>query len=571
VRDALENRTIPRILATWPLVVHFILTIVVATVMFTNVNNHYFGITTRRPDVPQVNGSVTHWHYILLQTDVTTAVSFSQTAMRAMGTLWTVPMAWRCIYILLELEGISLAEINRILTWSLPITKIGGRSMFAIILLAAFPAQFSSPILTGSITWKSSELLVNGDTPINGISISTEGIDWVQYQRYGWVIADTIVQRANAIADVAWGGKIQDDASTTTTMTLPKRVLPTTQYLPVGSMLANTTTPYFIIDTFDWVRDPQVSYSLYQRTWSLPDILDQASPFRNAEGPFVSLIPNTSWTPSPHPFPQPTIVSETRNLMILVDRTYNTTNTTGCRSRTTKYLGYIPQEIILEPMYQADNDIRVTNCYAFATVRYRAGVVPCHNCRLFAWTLLGMASDAIVPELEPDVMTIDALSLAPKVTQSMVLGNYSTPNPYNNANNFVREMLARSYQASWNALTDKFESSSMSVATSIMVPIQLSQAHVASWRIYIWVGLNLMLTLSGFLFWVVQRRCKKPMVINVGVAALLLNPVEVLNIARSQELDDLSVLLDGDSEVVGPIKLEMSQNGHRILVARDHK
>lgn len=172
--------------------------------------------------------------------------------------------------------------------------------MFAIILLAAFPAQFSSPILTGSITWKSSELLVNGDTPINGISISTEGIDWVQYQKYGWVIADTIVQRANAIADVAWGGNIQDDASTTTTMTLPKRVLPTTQYLPVGSMLANTTTPYFIIDTFDWVRDPQVSYSLYQRTWSLPDILDQASPFRNAEGPFVSLVPNTSWTPRIH-------------------------------------------------------------------------------------------------------------------------------------------------------------------------------------------------------------------------------------------------------------------------------
>jgi hypothetical protein len=572
LRDGFESRIRTRFLAIWPLVTHFILTNLVAAVMLTYVNNHYFSITTRTPDVRQADGSVTHWQYTLLQTDVTTALSFAQTVMRFVGALWTVPTVWRCIYILLELESVSLAEINWMLTWSLPTARMGGQIMVAIILLAAFPAQFSSPILTGSITWRSSRLLTNGTMSVGGISVSTDGPAFAQY----WLIppnaVDTIIPRAVAIADIAWGGR-----ANTSSTPLPKRVLTSAQHVPLGSTLKNATTPYLIIDALDWIRDPKVSHALFQDghgRWFPQDfpLAQIFTPFSNwTDNPFVALVPDHNWWGIvTHQWPQPTIVSETRTMMLVADRILNATSTTTC-SRNSGYLGYIPPEIILEADFQQGREPMpsFTICFAYANVTYRAGVVTCNNCNISAPMVLEMASDAVVPKLQPDVMTEDALRLAPKVAQSMLLGNFSAPNVWNDTDIFVREMLVRSYQAAWNALTDRFQAPSTSVESRVEVPIQLSQALVAPWRIYLWVGLNFMLTLSGILFWIAQKRCKKPMVIDAGVAALLVNPVGVLDIAK-RELNDLSILLDADSKAVGPMKLVLSDR-HRILIATDHR
>jgi hypothetical protein len=341
--------------------------------------------------------------------------------------------------------------------------------------------------------------------------------------------------------------------------------------------LTNATTPYLIIDALDWVRDPQVSHALFQEgqgRWSPDsDLARPFVPFSNwTDNPFVALVPDhNQWGMTAQQWPQPTIVSETRTMMLVADRILNATSTTTC-SRNTGYLGYVPPEIILEADFH--NELppmpSYTICFAYANVTYRAGVVPCLHCNFSASMVLEMASDAVVPKLQPDVMTVDALSLAPKVAQFMLLGNFSAPNAWNNTNDFVREMLVRSYQAAWNALTDRFESPSTSVTSSVMIPVPLSQACVASWRIYLWAGLNFMLTLSGLLFWIVRKKCKKPMVINAGVAAFLVNPVKVLDVAK-RELDDLSTLLDADSEAVGPMKFELSEDNHRVLIATNHK
>ena len=567
LRAQIEDNTTTRIRAVWPLITHFILTFVIAVVVITLIDHHSFSITSRWPDVIQADASVTRLGFTLLQSDITTALSSSLTMTRFVAVLWTASTVWRCIFILLEKEGIDLRDIAWMLHWGLP-ARLKGTTFLqiAVILLASFPIQFSSPILMGSITWKPSEFSVVGDKLVTGISVSTYGYEWDQYSRYTPQIGDTVIQLGTGIADIAWGKDGDDTASSI------KRVLPTTRPLPTGAILNNVTVPYFVVDAFEWIENPDIAIS---QIWSTDDAGNHFNPFMNAEGPYVGFFPvNGTWGPSPSSdagLPQPTIMSETRILVTLVDRVFNTTNTTGCTNRTTRYYGEIASDISLVPAFYEDppsSSSGVTNCYTYARVTYRAGVRSCNKCSLSAQTVLQFGDGSTASELQPDVMTSDALALAPMLAQSMIMGNISVPSPINNINDFVPEVLSRSYQAAWTALTDKFQSPLTSTATSVVIPVQqLSQAHVVRWRVYIWMVLNFMLMLSGVCFFYVQSSCQKRMVIDAQIATLLLDSGEVLRDHAKRQLDDLSILTDKDVQEVGQLRL-VEENGRRMLTYR---
>jgi len=67
----------------------------------------------------------------------------------------------------MEKGGISLEQINRLLSWQVHLqprlkSSQGIGLLVSIILLVAFPYQLSGPILTGSITWSSSQHFTDG-------------------------------------------------------------------------------------------------------------------------------------------------------------------------------------------------------------------------------------------------------------------------------------------------------------------------------------------------------------------------------------------------------------------------
>ncbi|KDQ59294.1 hypothetical protein JAAARDRAFT_658843 [Jaapia argillacea MUCL 33604] len=70
-------------------------------------------------------------------------------------------------------------------------------------------------------------------------------------------------------------------------------------------------------------------------------------------------------------------------------------------------------------------------------------------------------------------------------------------------------------------------------------------SHVSLCRVYLWLGLNVLLSPSGILFVLVQRKCEKPLVKDTMVAALLLDTGGVLHRSR-QGLYNLGMVTEGD-------------------------
>jgi hypothetical protein len=85
-------------------------------------------------------------------------------------------------------------------------------------------------------------------------------------------------------------------------------------------------------------------------------------------------------------------------------------------------------------------------------------------------------------------------------------------------------MLTRTYSAAWMALTDHLGAASLGFpqynATYAVFPPS-SQAQVNSLRVYIWLGLQALITLSGILFVIVQLRTGSSTITDTALTAFL--------------------------------------------------
>ena len=93
---------------------------------------------------------------------------------------------------------------------------------------------------------------------------------------------------------------------------------------------------------------------------------------------------------------------------------------------------------------------------------------------------------------------ITALSIMSEVIMTMADMNISIPRTYNNTELYTREMLSRSYAASWAVVTDVVSSSFASpwgelpdktgtLQTAAYIAVPSLVAVVAPWRMVLWV------------------------------------------------------------------------------------
>jgi hypothetical protein len=545
-----EDITILWVQALLPWVGHFILITGITAAIFFYIDNQLFNISLRAPSVTQFDGSISHIASRPLQSDITTALSIAVTCMRTAAAMWTAATTWRCVFLLMEEMGLSLQAIKRMTKFGLPAKPETWRGVIvAIILLAALPSQLSSPILTGSITWEPALKLVQGSQPAVNISLSSNGQSWNLYKQWSDNV-ETVILIATGTADTAWRNSNDDKATM-------KRLLRSTQNLPINSTLNNVTLPYFTVDAFQWIKDPDSTLNEHEKLqFGLPG----GSPPMVSASLTMGLIPDVRWGPSSNTtFPSPATVSETRTLAILHSHaaTSHPHVAPNDSCTTSGFFGGLPADVSLYQFIYKNNGY-FKMCIAFARVTYTAGVGICAKaCRLSALTVV--QNDTVIV-VESDAMTVDALAIMPRLLTYMGLGGASVPPPTNITDYTIR-VLPRAYGAAWTALTDMFAPSAM-LKTDVMIPVLMSRAQVSHWRVYVWLALNLLLTLSGLLFIFVQRRGQKPLVVDVAIAALLLDTSRVL--ANDQHgLCDLSQLTEEDSKI-GPLRLQ-EEYGHRYV------
>jgi hypothetical protein len=417
-------------------------------------------------------------------------------------------------------------------------TRRSNQVIIFITLFATFAIDYFSAALTGSIIWESTNRPITGRILVTGIKKGVQGTDVSGYFDYpDW--PDAIIEQATASASLAWVTN-QPNLTITEPSTMFRRTLTTTQHLPVNSTLNNVTVPYFVVDDFEWIRDPDPLPKQLQRLFQ---DFKKPSPYFSLIG-IGGLIPDKKWGPP-----------QTRNLKLGIPVVVSEWRLFGFHVSQLEYPQLCPQNYPIDPgalvnLHQAK--VRdFNNCFAIANVTYRAGAAICQSCKLISPTVV--QAQAPLPIIA-DSFTPMALGLTPVVATYLKFSGYAVPSGnYSTNRTLAIELTSRAYQAAWGAFSTNLGDDEDE--TAVEIPLPTLRANVVPWRVYLWVGLHLLYLTLGLLFVYIQSRCDHPWVENTPMAVFWLNTS--------------ALSLEPDGQVIDPWKPGAELPRDRMLILED--
>ncbi len=404
-------------------------------------------------------------------------------------------MLWRCSFLFMDRGGISLKGVKRIIedSFSKPLLPNHLASkryffVFQLLLLARFSLDYASPILAGSVTWQPILGFVSSDRPFQRIPRNVPGLSLQDYRQNTGTMSEVVATSA-AMGDVTWG-------TTGNNSTMMTRVLQGGDLLPIGSTLQTLTVPFFVVDLFQWIQDPNSTLTPQQKT--VLSNYTVYSPYLTRNG-WLGLIPDTAWGPLTNTnMTDPTTVAETRILSLRLPGCDNVDDT-------------IPSDVGRYHYTTSTGE----ECFVFANVTYRAGVARCDNCTSVSPAVIQRSASELT--LIPDPLTAEALAIAPYVGRNLMATGWADP-PIARKQDHAAEFLSRTYQSAWNALTSSF--GEPSVSTDVQLSIQMTQASVMKWRVWLWVAFHLLAIAVDLVFFAKYR---STWMVSPNLAALFLN------------------------------------------------
>ncbi|CEL62794.1 hypothetical protein RSOLAG1IB_10486 [Rhizoctonia solani AG-1 IB] len=509
-------------IALWPFIAHGTLTIFITLLMIFYVNNNSFNLEERRPNGSLANGSrfrPSQWR--LLQSDITTLISVLLAVLRLMVAAWLGPLCWRYAFLLMEKIGLRADQLYNIIAYNIPALPRAKPLELAlwVVLVLTLPVYFVAPILTGSITWASSFNVIAAPTgSVINVSAVTHGVRWLNWtEETFW--QEHAVRHAVGLANIAWSRDSPHGSS--------KRVLPSSVNLRVNSTVTNVTLPYFHVSALEWVSNPEIELTQAQlnvRTnvcdnITIPPVSSTSCPLLFDRGS-LAIIESTpmSWNIN---FPLNTLVTETRLLTLYAAWRNNYTKSCVPDNFDRRVSGYFPTNAGFYP------DLKLGHCWMFAWVNYTAGIGTCFNCRISSYSTVQADDTNPLRDIRGDYVAGAALRLMPSITGTLAAMNVSVPSAWDNLDRYVVEFLERSYAVSWAAVTNFVGEYDPQLSTTYRVAVPASQALVDIKRVYLWLCLHLLITISGILFLVVQADMKVPVITDTTLTAFYLDSSEV--------------------------------------------
>ena len=445
-------------------------------------------------------------------------------ATRAAAAWWAGTLLWRCAFMFMEKSEITLAGFSNVveggITTILSSQDVSSRRnwllVYAIIFIC-FVMNFFSAILTGSITWQPAFTLVDGVVPLTNLTEGVPGFN-ISFYRSQQMLASQFIELAASLALVSWGVINTNSSTLPLPSNLTRRAIIQAsswqgiQYLPPNSTLEMIRLPYFKVEKFEYITDPESTLSSQQ--WSLLNDSSPYNPYLLGEG-FAALFPDSSWGPgSSTTLPSPVIVSESRILGIQVE----TPSDPSCASlgnftvpqNVTPYL----TSIINAPLY---------SCFIFANMTYTASAAICRNCKIVSPTVVQAHMGHVHPIADP--LTIEALAITPSVGTHIAFSAYADPVPDDSSTyqDVAIEFVSRSYQSAWSSLAFELGNVAQYNQTSVMIAVSASHPSLLRWRVCFWAGLHLAVLLGGITFFHFQRRFHHPWVSHPMTSAFLLD------------------------------------------------
>jgi hypothetical protein len=540
-----------------PFIFHLLMTIFVAFVTLYVIDwpGRVYNLNHRRPQIVEVDGSITEAgikSFRPLQSDITTVLSVAASATRAAAVCWTGNLLWRYAFMLMEKGEITIAGFSKvvdggIMTLLRPRDVANRKNVFLVhlIIFTCFGMDYFSSILTGSVTWKLSSIMVEGSVPVANIKQGIAGDD-ISFYRNGSFFVSAAIEGGAAFDLVSWGTLNTDSSKPNSNLPIPSNItrraiiqsadIQTIQNLPIDSTLDSIRMPYFTVDKFEYITDPDASLTSQQKL-----LLNDSSvynPYNNNQG-FAAFLPDTSWGPGSDPnLPDPITVTESRILSIQV--LLAPLSDPSCNSS-------FPASYMLSGVnfyLTLTTNSTYYSCFAFANVTYTAGGAICQDCKIISPAVVegNLYSANLQPV--PDPLTIEALAITPSVAAHSLLTGFTDVS--SGASNSVEtslqsyaiEFVSRGYQCAWSYLVVELGDLGPENQTNVVFAIPASQPTVLRWRVYFWVGLHLGSLLCGITFAYWQSHYRHPWFSNPTMIAFQLDTAGIFKEGRVVNLKD---------------------------------
>ena len=493
--------------------------------------------------------------------DITTVVTAVVVVVRMMTVAWAAKSAWRCALIVLEIQGMTLEQFNRTISWPVYILNGSADAWKATwVLWLLVPANFFSPVITGSVGWRDVAIAVRRSTfQHTGPKATTEG--WYLYSIRAGTRVKGLGLSAASRAGVGWLDFGQDSHRASRLVTTSQ------QRMPVNSTIGNLTLPFLEIHSISWDRKSAFKKNItdeLELDWNATSAiaLSGERPFNychpgNAVLFDERLLGNyprakTNDNNSQAALPPPTVFRGIKKIAVLVTRQ----NATNCTPLGDTIFGNRTSMAKFKDLYSS-RDSGFENCFLIGTVNFTAGVIR-KQAMYIAPRVVEAERDFSAP-IEGDSWVIESVYLLPDVMMKVSLFNVSQIPTWDNLEGSVGDLIRISYQAAWGQVSSQFNASPLNL-TAHEYSLGL-RAVVSLPRVIVWYFAQFLVLVSAALLWGLQQKSQRPRAADTGVVALLVDPTKVLDRYNDRDLSEMSYVKGNDGGMVKLARHGNSGNG----------
>ncbi|KAH0444687.1 hypothetical protein CcaCcLH18_00345 [Colletotrichum camelliae] len=403
-------------------------------------------------------------------------------------------------------------------------------------LILAWPAQFASPLATGSVSWvpTSSYDINSGKTIVFGSASIGPGRG---AYKGGLNIRQGLVTMSAGLANLKATAPFEYNNGSLH-VTEARRMATFLGLYTNGTVVRNATVPIFVIESLEWVNDEsQIPSKILE---AVQDPLSGYLNFTQKETQMntaigaTTLLKDQPWkVPSTDGLPETVPVSHAVRYASIYVFSGEISDTYDCHSsiNNTEF-SPLPSGIHLVKSRRRDR----SDCMAVAKLQISAGVTHCNQSEPTSSSPSCIAASNIMfstnRDVFPDNLTGGIFAMMQEVHTVVASLRMNDPEIYaGRLEQSLRDSLVQTYQGTWSAMTEYFKTDNMphgKLKTTGWEPVQALQAQVSSFRILLWLGMSMLLVLSGILVLVLDSYSEGKMVINPVIAAIMLDSSEVI-------------------------------------------
>jgi len=486
--------------------------------------------------------------------DVTTGVSAALVVLRTVGHCFMMGVAWRAAMVLLQHDGLTLSQLNTMITYRVPATWSGQHAwLIALALMILLPPTFISPLLSGSVDW------VEGDGPGSNTSEVKAGFGLRQYKEADWDKVSRLPEARLGVLYCALGYAAQAWCGPDST----RYYWGWHRYVAweeatINTIVYNVPMPFIELQ-ISW--DGKINDTTRQT-------LRQPSSLSHADLPFSEVVgnalffktQNTSFPTIPTEEP-PSAISDTYKVAVLL----STDNQSDCSA-------------ITEPAWangswsHFERFSESESCWAVATVNLTVGIRYFGTGKYVGTRLVEADLGTNHTSQGDSWAQVTLYFLTDMMTMLPIVKKGDMSDDHTNITEYTEMLIRQSYLSTRAALHvfQPPEKHIKCVSNSTYI-----QAKVDCVRVWAWLILNLLLPASAFIMLWVERKSResgkrrKP-VFDTALAPLLTDVREVLAEDKNG-ISNMSYLTSSDTASVGKLTITPVDTGSGVVFALTKK